>query len=404
MASLTGLVTMGLCQTPNASRAVFDRRIAPILRSKHPSSCAECHLSGVDLKDYIRPTEAATFAALRDGGMIDLNRPDVSRLLKLIRMSRPKTPLVTQSARNAEYDAFRSWIVSAAQNPSLLALPETAAPSKARAENAVLRHARIDTVLASFERNIWSQQGRCMGCHTPGTPENTEHVKKYGERVKWFVPDSPEETMKRVLAQNLVDLKKPEESLLLLKPLNKVPHGGGVKFLYGDAGYKQFRAWIEDYAASIKGDYKTARDLPAPSTISLVYTNCILNIVETPESWGDRLLTVDIYAWDSAKGTWAAKPIATGDRGVWAKGRSTNVLVFLAVPPNSAEERSAKAKPDLVPGRYLLKYYCDTTGALDRDYRRPANSPEFYQGQQTITSDWSKGWGSPTKVAVKLEK
>jgi hypothetical protein len=40
------------------SRTVFARRILPILRSQNPPACAECHLSGVDLKQYIRPTEA----------------------------------------------------------------------------------------------------------------------------------------------------------------------------------------------------------------------------------------------------------------------------------------------------------------------------------------------------------
>jgi len=386
------------------SRELFERRIAPILKSPNPSSCAECHLSGVDLKDYIRPTEAETFAALRDGGMIDLKSPDDSHLLKLIRMSRPRTPLVTQTARSAEYEAFRAWIASAVANPALTSLPNAARPARARVADAVVRHTRIDSVLASFERNVWSQQGRCMNCHTPGTPENTENVRKYGERVKWFVPDSPEETMKRVLAQNLVNVEKPEESLLLLKPLNKVPHGGGVKFLYGDAGYKQFRAWLEDYAASVKGTYKTPKDLPAAQSESLINTGAILNIVETPESWGDRLLTVDIYPWDAAKSAWASKPIATGDRGVWAKGRSTNVLVFLAVPPGSQAEQTARRNPGMPSGRYLLKYYCDTAGALERDFRKPTDSPEFYQGSQTVTTDWPKGWGSPTKVPVRLEK
>ena len=34
---------------------VFKRRILPIFRSRNPSSCTDCHLSGVELKDYIRP-------------------------------------------------------------------------------------------------------------------------------------------------------------------------------------------------------------------------------------------------------------------------------------------------------------------------------------------------------------
>lgn len=393
-------------QGDGSSRAVFERRILPILKSPNPSSCAECHLSGVDLKQYVRPTEAETFASLRDAGMIDLKQPDNSHLLKLIRMSRPNTPLVRQQAREAEYQAFRDWIVAAAHDPKMMTLPTTRKPIGPALPGAVIRHERMDSVLASFVRNVWSQQGRCMGCHTPGTDDYRKNVEKYGERVHWFIPDSPEATMRRLIEWKLIDVDKPEDSLLLLKPLNKVPHGGGVKFLYGDAGYKQFRAWIEDYAASVKRAYRSAADLPKPGP-ALVYTDCILNVTGTPDAWGDRLLRVDIYGWDAARGAWSAQPVATGDRGVWAKGHSTNVLVFLRVPSGGAEEHAARANPRLAPGRYLLKYYCDTTGRLtdgSGDYRAPTDQPAYYQGQQEITTDWKTGWGSPTKVEVALTK
>ena len=46
-----------------SSLAIFEKRILPIFQSAKPSSCAECHLSGVDLKDYIRPTQKETFLA-----------------------------------------------------------------------------------------------------------------------------------------------------------------------------------------------------------------------------------------------------------------------------------------------------------------------------------------------------
>ena len=35
---------------------VFERRIAPIFKSPNPSSCVQCHLAGVDLKDSLRPS------------------------------------------------------------------------------------------------------------------------------------------------------------------------------------------------------------------------------------------------------------------------------------------------------------------------------------------------------------
>jgi hypothetical protein len=398
------LPSAGAQDSVAAARSVFERRILPILKSPNTSSCAECHLSGVDLKDYIRPSEAQTFASLRDSGMIDVKQPEASHLLQLIQKSTPKTGLVTQKVRDVEYTAFRDWISAAVKDPKLRNAPSLPADRRVgpAVSNAVLRHTRLDSVVASFERNVWSQEGRCMGCHRPGTPENAEKVKKFGERVNWFVPNSPEATMQHLIDHKLVNVDDPEKSLFLLKPLNAVPHGGGVKLLYGDAGYKQFRAWIEDYAASVKGKYRSEKELPKAPTDRLVYTNCILTVNSTPDAWGDKNLRVDAYAWDSAHNGWTDKPVATGDRGVFAKGHSTNIWMWLVVPAGSEQERNARQNPRLAPGKYLLKYYCDTKDRLKQNYTTPTDLPEFYQGQQEINSDWKPGWSPPTTVTVAI--
>jgi len=359
-------------------------------------------LSGVDLKDYLRPSEAQTFAALRDRGMIDANHPENSHILRFIRMSWPRSPLVTQQVREIEYTAFRDWIVAASRNPKLVSasLSPAKLPIGPAVPNAVIRHTRIDTVVASFERSIWSQEGRCMGCHRP---DNAENVKKYGERVRWFVPDSPEATMRRLIAQGDVNVDAPEQSLLLLKPLNRVPHGGGVKMLYGDASYKLFRAWLEDYAASVKGKYRTAKDLPAPCPASLVNMNSILTVNDGPAAWANKLLRADVYPWDAARHAWAQKPVATGERLVYpdsnGHANSTNLVMFLIIPVGQ-EQGVAQRLGALTPGHYLLKYYCDTAGRLDSNYTIPTDSPDFYQGQQAIEATWNKGWGSPVIVRV----
>ena len=49
----------------NSALAVFKERILPIFRSPEPSSCMECHLGFVDLKDYISADQGETFAADR---------------------------------------------------------------------------------------------------------------------------------------------------------------------------------------------------------------------------------------------------------------------------------------------------------------------------------------------------
>lgn len=81
------------------ARSLFDKRIVPILKSPKPSSCAECHLSGVDLKDYIRETQAETFGALVKGGLIDVKQPDASKLLEFIRRAPQRATPVSAQVR-----------------------------------------------------------------------------------------------------------------------------------------------------------------------------------------------------------------------------------------------------------------------------------------------------------------
>src|SRR5947207_9041601 len=83
---------------------VFERRILPIFKSPDPSSCVQCHLSGVDLKNYILPSHEKTFVSLRDQGLIDLDRPRASKILRLIAMGdedRGPASLIHKKTRQA---------------------------------------------------------------------------------------------------------------------------------------------------------------------------------------------------------------------------------------------------------------------------------------------------------------
>ena len=71
----------------SAPEQVFEKRIMPIFKSPNPSSCTQCHLSGVDLKNYILPSSEKTFLSLRDQGLVDLQKPENSKILHLINMN-----------------------------------------------------------------------------------------------------------------------------------------------------------------------------------------------------------------------------------------------------------------------------------------------------------------------------
>ena len=380
---------------------MFAKRILPIFKSPNPSSCVQCHLAGVDLKNYILPSAEKTFRSLRDQGLIDLAAPEKSKILSLILMGNadPKSPAVHAANRKAEYDAFAAWINACAADATLRSSPkldasELAKPAK---PNEVIRHARSDRLLESFEQTVWALRFRCMNCHTEGTPQNDKHRKEYGDRVAWVKKVGPKATMDYLIASKLIDAADPEKSLLLQKPLGKVKHEGGIKFVSGDQGHKAFRRWVEDVAA-IKADrYATAADLPKPTNGTVQFgTEAWLKLENTPPDWGDKLLQVDVYAWDEKAKAWESNPVATSDRKVWGKGKLWQHTVTLMAGPGSARAKSwSGGKPALPPGRYLLKVYVDADDRLAKDWAATLGEAD-YVGQVEIRGQWKEGYGQMT--------
>ena len=125
---------------------IFDQRILPIFRSENPSSCVQCHLSSVDLKDYILPSQEATFVSLRDQGLIDLDTPSKSKILQLIQMGDKDqdegVKLIHENVRTAEYDAFAAWVQASCKDPGLRELPTTTKFARPAKADAIIKHAR----------------------------------------------------------------------------------------------------------------------------------------------------------------------------------------------------------------------------------------------------------------------
>ncbi len=392
-----------------SSAKVFEERILPIFKSPDPSSCARCHLATVDIKDYILPSAKDTFLALRDQGLINLDKPEDSKILKLINRGAddPKVAgLISAKKQKAEYEAFAAWIKACAADPALRNAPKpeevitlTTKPVE------VVRHARKDRMLESFETNVWSLRFRCMNCHSEGTPQNEKLVKEEGERVAWFKKAGPEATMDHLLASRLIDLENPEKSLLLRKPLGEVKHGGGIKIVVGDQGYKAIRAWIEDVAAIKTGKYAKPTDLPPKETGPKQFgTEAWFRLNNTPAAWNGKLLQVDVYAWDAkAGGAWEKDPIATSDRMCGDKGWQ-HTVTLLATPGSDRAKAWATGKPALPQGKYLVKVYVDSSGKAKKNWKTPLGAEE-YIGQAEFQGRWQEGYGSMTIVdAGKVKK
>jgi hypothetical protein len=391
---------------------IFAQRILPIFNSPNPSSCVECHLAGVDLKNYIRPSHRETFLSLRDQGLVDLAAPRASKILRLISMEPEKSDarnLIQATARQQEIEAFTSWLEASARDPKLRDAPKLAAAALAKPARPaeVIRHARTDRLLQSFEDTIWAQRFRCSGCHLPGSSQNAKLAAKHGEEVvNWMQSDGAEATMRYLIEFDLINPQQPERSLVLRKPLGEVEHGGGKKMVRGDLGYKAWRSWIDDYAKTVKDRYTSAADLPPRGNPPAAFPSEIwLKLTNTPSDWGDRLLQVSLYAGDTASGTWEKQPIAmsdrpvAGDRKLWQH----NLLLLAAKgSPRAAQWEKAGAK--LPPGRYLLRVHVDQSGRLADNWQAGMGEGD-YAGEATVESAWPSGYGKMTSVeAIIIRK
>ena len=375
------------------SLQVFERRILPIMNSKNPSSCSECHLSGVDLKDYIRPSQSETFAALRQGGLIDVEHPEKSKLLDFIAKTPQKPGLIKPEVRKAELDAFRAWINAAVTQPELLAAKTDKVIGSALPEE-VIRHARQDHILQTFIDNIWLESGRCAGCHSP--ENNAEQVKKHGEQMSWITPGDPSATLQHLLDHELIDLDAPEKSLLITKPTMQVKHGGGQKMVIGDRSYQQFMAFLTDYAASAKGTYKTEADLPTPSELVYAATDAWLKITDIPEKYGTLVLRAELFP---AEGTgWAKHPLVVGDRDIAGDRKLWQQHMSLSLERGSAlAQKMATADKSQRPipgGKYLLRMWV----ASKEDFATGQVEAHGEKFETEVTTQWPGGYGNMTVV------
>ncbi|MEO2035054.1 MAG: hypothetical protein ABGZ35_23490 [Planctomycetaceae bacterium] len=147
---------------------LFEKTIRPISRSHDRSSCVQCHLAAVDLKDYILPSNEKTFASLRDQGLIDLDSPEKSKILTFIRKGGDDADkdarLAHEKTRRGEEKAFAAWINACCEDATLRKTAKLNPDNYAKPKRpeAVIKHALKSRVVDSFTRNVWSYRMRCL--------------------------------------------------------------------------------------------------------------------------------------------------------------------------------------------------------------------------------------------------
>ncbi len=397
-----------LCNTPALAQtsdpeAVFAERLMPIFQSDDPSSCVQCHLSSVDLKEYILPSSRETFLSLRKQGLVDTDRPSESKILHLIAMGDSDTDLLAQrihaKTRKAEYEAFAHWIEACCQDEDLLSSEIAEQQAKAGPEHsdAVIRHTRKDRVLDSFVRNVWSQRMRCFPCHTPAELDGNnplhakpierhrDFVKQHGAKMNLFL-ESPEKTLRSLIANSrrpkgedlpLINVEQPNQSLLLLKPTAKLPkkgadgkllapssqvpvsHLGGIKIHEGDQSYKSILHWLDDYSKSKSGSYANAEELPQDNWYP---TEHVVRVKNVPADWpAMSKVQIFVHVWDGDANDWGEKPIAFTQSLVTPR-RIVNGPLF-ALPSRSEGLKSSGVT--LEPARVQMRVYLDRENVLE---------------------------------------
>ena len=148
---------------------------------------------------------------------------------------------------------------------------------------------------------------RCFPCHTPNEIRPGQKVAKkkfddfyeqYGDQMLIF-KKTPMQTIRYLVEASqetqegdlpLLNLEDPTKSLLILKPMAKVPpkgendervptytepvyHMGGLKIHKSDHSHKSMLNWIQDYAALTNGEYKSVDDLPEDNWFPTDATN-----------------------------------------------------------------------------------------------------------------------------------
>lgn len=417
---------------------IFNQRIMPIFRSEKPSSCVQCHLAAVDLKNYILPSQEQTFVSLRDQGLIDMEHPAESKILTLIQMGEKDLDegarLIHENTRQAEYAAFANWIEACVNDPALRDLPASNAADQAGPErpNEVIRHARRSRVVDSFARNVFSQRMRCFPCHTPheidpDNPRQAAALKTMNEFTARFDDDllarlrifgeTPEETLDYLIEASrntpegdisLLNLDDPAQSLLVLKPTSKLPeknedgtfpipprheplyHLGGLKMHPDDQTYKSFIAWIQDYANVVNNQYASVDDLPADNWYA---SQLVIRLMSVPDDLPEGLpVQMFIHARDDSTGGWSPEAVAF-TQGTVTPNRVVNGALILFGQADSQTDGT------LHRGDYLVKVYADTHHRLADDPTLLLGEEDLYGEVELRRARWRDGFKSAETVS-----
>ncbi|MBX3273799.1 MAG: hypothetical protein KF729_26275 [Sandaracinaceae bacterium] len=242
--------------------ALYQRRIEPLFSEDRPTTCNQCHLSGVDLTLFVRETPCETMACLVELDLVDLDAPERSLVLSWIGRAQPDSALITQDVIAAEHDGFLEWITHTAVCGGIEACAGTRcgpAPIGAcdlRVVDVQESPYEPDPADCSplareraFLHRVYAWRGRCFPCHYRGTDLGVPGAPRWIEAERGCGPASIA-SMANLFALDVIDWDDPARSRFLRKPLSVdaggLPHGGHDKYATtDDEMYQSVLGWIE---------------------------------------------------------------------------------------------------------------------------------------------------------------
>jgi hypothetical protein len=262
---------LGACESEESKPAIcdespgalYERRIAPLFADDQPKTCNQCHLAGVDLSKFVREDACESMACLQKDGLVNLDSPEDSMILSWIGRAKPDSELITTQVIDAERAAFLEWIEHEATCGECKG---TSCGNPDKDEFCEVTHDPVNDTPADFDPGgcddvaleqlfkdtVFAARGRCYPCHF----DNIE--QPIPGATPWIAQDdtcdvAAATTMRRVIDGGYVNVEEPDQSYLLLKPLDPseggLEHGGSAKFeKENDAGYTNFLYWLTRYA------------------------------------------------------------------------------------------------------------------------------------------------------------
>ena len=223
--------------------------------------------------------------------------------------------------------------------------------------------------------------------HPKARETHRQFEEQFGQRMNFF-RETPEATLRQLIVSSrkpakghlpLINVEQPAKSLLVLKPLAKVPdkdengqfekpsyaepvsHMGGRKMFVDDQTYKSFLAWIQDYARVVGDQYASPGDLPLDNWHP---TKQVLRLSDAPESWPTLTgVQLFVHAWNGDKAAWEPEPIAF-TQGPVTPRHMVNGTLFLIALRKATRAKLDLRRPSLPPGKYLVKAYVDSQHRL----------------------------------------